>query len=171
MAVETFGVDATHVASFEPQITVSATGPVTSARLTVMITASAARINGMMSFHGITPESVAGDTNSVEYANAQRLITSRVLIDLRVAAMGGVAIASETTSYDAIAMAEIGEWRAAPDILGAGVTDDVSPGVYTSTQAHDLNTADVFTRRRRRYDRKVNRNSNPDDRGGWSRGR
>ena len=114
MAVETFGVDATHVASFEPQITVSAAGPVTSARLTVMITAGAARINGLMSFHGITPASVAADSTSVEYANAQRLITDRVLISLRAAAYGGVAVAAEVAIYDELANTELSEWRRAP---------------------------------------------------------
>ena len=167
MAIETFGVDATHVASFEPQITVSAAGPVTSARLTVMIKASAARINGMLSFHGISPSDVASDSASVEYANAQRLITSRVLIDLRAAAYGGVSVASEVASYDDMATAEIAEWRAQPDILGADVTSDVSPGVYTSTAAHGLDTTDASTRRRRRYDRKVDRTSNINDRHRW----
>jgi hypothetical protein len=132
-----------------------------------MITASAARINGLMSFHGIDPATVAATSTSVEYANAQRLITSRVLISMRAAAYGGVSVAAEVASYDELARAELAEWRAAPDILGADVTDDVSPGVYTSTQAHDLSTTDTHTRRRRRYDRKRDRNSNPDDVHRW----
>ena len=167
MAVQTFGVDQTHVSSFEPQIEVATDAPVTPTRLTVMIRASAARINGLMSFHGIDPDSTAADTTTVEYFNAQRLITERTLIDLRGAAYGGVAVAAELVTFDTRAEDQIAQWQAKPDSLGAGVTDDVSPGVHTSTQALDLDTSETCRAGRRRYDRVRCRNSLPSDGFRW----
>jgi hypothetical protein len=167
MAVQTFGVDADHIAAFEPQITVSNDGPVTSARLTIIINASAARINGLMSFHGIDPADVAATTTSVEYANAKRLITDRVRVDLQQAAYGSTSVAAETAIYDERANAEIAAWRAAPDTLGADVTNDVSPGVFTSTDNLNLDTQDKSQRRRRRYDRARDRTAGLDDGHRW----
>jgi hypothetical protein len=167
MAVQTFGVDQTHVSSFEPTITIATDAPVTPTRIAVLITASAARINGLMSFHGIDPDSTSTDATSVAYANAQRLITDRVLIDLRAAAYGGVSVAAEIALYDTSVEAQLAQWQAKPDSLGAGVTDDVSPGVHTSTQALGLNTSDLCRRARRRYDRTKCRTSLPGDGHRW----
>ena len=164
--IVTFGVDQTHVSSFEPQITIGADGPVTPARLTVMVNASSARINGLMSFHGIDPTTIT-DTSSVEYLNAQRLITDRVLIDMRAAAYGGVSVAAEIAVYDERANTELSEWRTAPDTMGADITPDVSPGVRTSTQALGLDTSETCRRGRRRYDRARCRTSEADDRSRW----
>lgn len=164
--VVTFGVDQTHVQSFEPQISIGSDGPVTTARLTVMINASSARINGLMSWHGIDPAGIT-DTSSVEYLNAQRLITDRVLLDLRAAAYGGVSVAAEIAIYDERADTELSEWRRAPDTMGADVTSDVDPGIHTSTQALGLNTSETCRRGRRRYDRATCRTSETDDRHRW----
>ncbi len=167
MAVQTFGVDQTHVSSFEPTITIATDAPVTPTRIAVLINSSAARINGLMSFHGIDPDSVATDATSVGYANAQRLITDRVLIDLRAAAYGGVSVASEVAIYDASAEGQIEQWQAKPDSLGADVSNDVSPGVHTSTQALGLSTTEACRRNRRRYDRVRCRTSERDDVHRW----
>jgi hypothetical protein len=167
MAVQTFGVDQTHVSSFEPQITIATDAPVTPTRLAVLINASAARINGLMSFHGIDPDDTASDTTSVAYSNAQRLITDRVLVDLRGAAYGGVSVAAEILIFDTSADAQIEKWQAKPDSLGATVTDDVSPGVHTSTQALGLDTGETCRARRRRYDRARCRTSLPNDGFRW----
>ncbi len=163
MAVQTFGVDQTHVSSFEPQIEVATDAPVTPTRLTVMINASAARINGLMSFHGLDPDVIAADSLSVGFSNARRLITERTLVDLRAAAYGGVSVASEIATYDARAEDQIEKWQAKPDSLGADVTNDVSPGVHTSTQALGLDTSERCRAGRRRYDRVRCRNSLPND--------
>lgn len=167
MAVQTFGVDQSHIEAFEPTITIASDAPVTPARILTLINASAARINGLMSFHGIDPDSTSTDATTVAYSNAQRLITDLVLIQLRAAAYGGVAVAAEITLFVTDAESQIQQWQAKPDSLGADVTNDVSPGVHTSTQALGLNTSDICRRGRRRYDRAGCRTSLPGDRFRW----
>jgi hypothetical protein len=170
VAVETFGVDADHMAAFEPQIEVSSDGPITSARLTLIINASAAKINGLMTAAGITPSDIASDTTTVAYANARRLVTDRARIDMQAAAYGSVSVATEVAQYDERAAEEIRQWIAMPATLGSDeVGDAVSPGVLTSTGQLGLSTTDTHRRRRRRYDRARDRTSEVDDLGGWGR--
>lgn len=167
MALQTFGVNQTVMQSYEPQIKVGSDGPITVARLTILIESSAGKINGMMTAAGLEPATLAADSSAVVYINARRLIAERTRIDMQAAAYGSVSVAAELGTYDERARAEIREWVELPASLGEDVPDNVSPGVRTSTQSLGLNTADTYRRRRRRYDRARDRTTNPDDTHRW----
>lgn len=86
MAVETYGVDQTHVQSYLPQVDVGANSPVTSDRLTEIIQGAAARVNAAIRGAGIDPADVASDTSSDWYRAAQRIVMLFVRPDLLDAA-------------------------------------------------------------------------------------
>lgn len=167
--VQTFGVDQTYVQSFCPQITISSTAPLTSARMTQIVEAHAAKICGLLEAAGITPADVATDTTSVLYANCSRLVFTCARPEIVAAAHGQLASQPEVQAYFDLCASEIESWTKKPQVLGSDVSDTSSdPGVLTSTQAKSLDTTtDEYVRRRRRYDRRRNRTSGNDDVNRW----
>ena len=88
--VETFGVTETIVEAHLPMVVINAdTGTlVTSARFTILLDKSAARINALVdgAFGSGTSGAISADSSSVEYINCQRLIIAALIpIILRAA--------------------------------------------------------------------------------------
>jgi len=81
-AIETFGVDSTVIARYAPAYVTGAGTPVTSTQLTALITDTAAVECAYLHSIGITPATLAAQTDTQGYRLIQRLIALGVCVDL-----------------------------------------------------------------------------------------
>ena len=90
MAVETFGVTQAIVEAHLPMVIIdSATGTLlTSARLTILLNSAAARVNALVdgAFGDGSSATIALDSTTIQYNNAQRLVLAALLPDVLRAA-------------------------------------------------------------------------------------
>ena len=109
MAVQTFGVTEAVVEAHLPMIVIdSGTGTLlTSARLTILLDSSAARVNALIdgAFGEGTSTTISSDATSIEYLNSQRLVLAALIPDVLRAAHHPPSINNEIASliadYDA----------------------------------------------------------------------
>lgn len=152
MAVEVYGVDATFVAAYLPQVTVTATGPLTSARLTELIEGAAAIYNGRLiaRFGAGTPATIGADATTDAYRNAQNGIITLATPQILMAAhhLAADVLAAQEAASELLDLIDH------DPIAATGYTSDesYSPGVATSTAGLGLSTTTASRRDRRAYD-------------------
>jgi len=163
VAVEVYGVDADYVQSFMPQISIGTNAPLTTARLTVIVKASAAEFNGLARRAGINPtDEIADDETTDLYANAQRLVFELSRPWIMAAAHGHAVVAADVEVIRQRALVTMQAFAQRPQSLGE-VPTDVSPRVRSSTEALGLNTDDTARDNRRMFDTVTDRNGLPND--------
>lgn len=152
MAIEVYGVDTTHVQSYLPQLSVGASSPLTTTRLTEVVEGAASRVNGILLAAGFVPADIAADTTTDAYRNCQRLVTIVALPDLLLAAHH-VAALDEIERLTDMAIAELDRLRRDP-VAATGYTSDSTrtPNTTTSTSYRDLDTSTAKARTRRFFD-------------------
>jgi hypothetical protein len=155
-AIQTFGVVESVVEAHLPMLIIdSGTGTLlTSARLTTLITKSAARVNGLIdgAFGAGTCADIATDTVSVEYMNAQRLVLAALLPDCLRAAHHPPSVSSEITGLIADYAAQLEELISQPARALGRVTDSTSvSALRDSVRALGLDTTDLTKKRQRRH--------------------
>lgn len=148
MAVETFGVDQTFVASYFPQLLISETSKLTPARMAEIVEGGAARVSAVIeaAFGTGTVAEIATDTTSIQYRNCQSLVVRQIGGELLAAQHGHTAVDGYS---DLMQMAEddLNRLQRNPAAV-IGRTEDTTyfPSVTTSTGHRSLDT-DVDTLR------------------------
>jgi hypothetical protein len=153
MAVETWGVDADHVAAYIPQLVVGSSSPVTSARLTIIIKGAAGRMNARLRGAGLDPADIAADTASDWYTAVQEILVVLIKADCLDAAHHPTGASDVTALLREDAYERIATLRS--DIRSATGYDApaaVAPGTLSTSAERGLtlgqDEADVLDRRR-----------------------
>jgi len=163
VAVQVYGVDQTYVQSFLPQVAVDDDAPLTSTRLTQIISAAAAEFNGLARRAGIDPATdIAADTTTDLYANAQRLVFELARPWILSAAHGTIVVAAEVEVIRQRALDTMLAFAARPQALGE-VPATATPRFRSSTHALGLDTTEYHRANRRQFDGARGRTSDPDD--------
>jgi hypothetical protein len=147
MAVTTFGVTSTTLATRLPQIDVAADAPITAARAAAIIESCAAEVCARIeaTWGAGTAATIGADSSSVAYGASARCIVTLALPDYYLAAHHG----NDPATYDAlVALATDLRDRLRRDpagVIGYVPAPSASQSLQTSTQGLDLDTSDTPT--------------------------
>lgn len=152
---QTFGVDQTYVQTFLPQVVIDSVGPLTPTRLTSIIRRGAAQLQAVIETAygaGAAADIAALGSTDSAYESCQGLILDLCAPSILRAAHH-LDAEGELDRYDALRDEALKRLRMDPRAaIGYQTPDDVSPGVFTSTDGLGLDTTAAARRIRRRFD-------------------